>query len=78
MIEIKYEDNKENYNANELTSNSKKDLSPSKSSTTSSSSILKKHKFHFLTHYGNAERKSKYFTNDNYYINKLKLIANNN
>ena len=78
LIEIKYEDNKENYNANELTSNSKKDLSPSKSSTTSSSSILKKHKFHFLTHYGNAERKSKYFTNDNYYINKLKLIGNNN
>jgi hypothetical protein len=76
LIEIKCKDNKENNNINELTSNSKKDLSPSKSSTTSSSSILKKNKFNFLTHYGNAERKSKYFNNDDYYINKLKLIEN--
>ena len=78
LIELKSEDKKENYNANELAYNSKKDLSPSKSSTTSSSSIMKKHKFNFLTHYGNAERKSKYFTNDNYYINQLKLLGNNN
>ena len=74
LIEIKNEYNKENNNANELAYYSKKDLSPSKSSTTSSSSILKKHKINFLTHYGNAERKSKYFNNDDYYINKLKLI----
>ena len=78
LIEIKNEYNKENNNVNELASYSKKDLSPSKSSTTSSSSILKKHKINFLTHYGNAERKSKYFNNDDYYINKLKLIGNNN
>jgi len=78
LIKIKNEDNKENYNVNELASYSKKDLSPSKSSTTSSSSIMKKHKFNFVTHYGNAERKSKYFNNDNYYINQLKLLGNNN
>jgi hypothetical protein len=77
-IEIKCKDNNENNNVDELTSNSMKDLSPSKSSTTSSSSILKKNKINFLTHYGNAERKSKYFNNDDYYIKKLKLITNKN
>lgn len=75
MIEIKCGDNKENNNSNELKYNSIKDLSPSKSSTTSSSSIFKKNKFNFVTHYQNAERKSKYFNNDDYYINKLKLIG---
>ena len=78
LIEIKCKDNNENNNVDELTSNSMKDLSPSKSSTTSSSSILKKNKINFLTHYGNAERKSKYFNNDDYYIKKLKLITNKN
>jgi len=82
VIEIKHENNNENKNVNELdtnsNSNSIKDLSPSKSSTTSSSSIFKKNKYHFLTHYENAERKSKYFNNDSYYINKLKLIQNKN
>ena len=78
LIEIKCKDNNENNNVDELASNSVKDLSPSKSSTTSSSSILKKNKINFLTHYGNAERKSKYFNNDDYYIKKLKLIGNKN
>lgn len=85
FIEINHGNNNENKNVNELdtnstnsNSNSIKDLSPSKSSTTSSSSIFKKNKFNFVTHYENVERKSKYFNNDSYYINKLKLIQNKN
>ena len=85
---ILIETNNENHNDNdniydnnknndiEMCYDSTKDISPSKCSTTSSSSSIANNTINFLTHLRSSQRKIKYFNNDDYYINKLKLIGN--
>ena len=72
------DNNKNNNNDIEMCCSSTKDISPSKCSTTSSSSSVTNNTINFLTHLRNSQRKIKYFNNDDYYINKLKLIGNCN
>ena len=72
------DNNKKNNNDFEMCCDSTKDISPSKCSTTSSSSSFTNNTINFLTHLKNSQRKIKYFNNDDYYINKLKLIGNYN
>ena len=68
----------ENNNDIEMCCNSTKDMSPSKCSTISSSSVVTNNTINFLSHLKHSQRRIKYFNNDDYYINKLKLIGNCN
>ena len=74
--EILLEENNNNID-DESSSNDLDNVSPCKTiSTYSSSIIIPNNKINFLTHFKNAPRKSKYFNNDDYYSNKLKSLGN--
>ena len=73
-------DKKEDDDANdsESSSSSIDNVLPCKSTSSTSSSSLNFNKINFLTHFQKTPKKSKYFSNDDYFSDKLKSLGNFN